>query len=229
MEAKKTFSANFERFRPLFLEAGMIVTLLIVFCIFNLKTYEQPVSRIISASHPVPEPEIIPITRREPPAPPPQKTISTQMIIVSNETEVKDSFTINAEARQETEVKPVDTQFIPTARKEEPEIVDEEIFVVVEQMPQYPGGEEARLSYLRKNLHYPSLASEARIQGTVFVSFVIEKNGAVTNIKIIRGIGGGCDEEAIKVVEGMPNWIPGKQRGNPVRVAFNMPIRFVLN
>ncbi len=82
--------------------------------------------------------------------------------------------------------------------------------------------------YLQNNIHYPQLAKDLGIQGRVFVTFVIEKNGSVNDVKLLRGIGGGCDEEAIRVVKSMPKWIPGSQRNIPVRVQYNLPINFRL-
>ena len=113
--------------------------------------------------------------------------------------------------------------------KNESAIIDDEVFLVVEVAPEYTGGEDALIKYLSENILYPQVARESNIQGTVYVSFIIEKNGEVSNTKVMRGIGGGCDEEAVRVVKGMPNWIPGTQRGKPVRVQFNLPIRFVLH
>jgi protein TonB len=106
---------------------------------------------------------------------------------------------------------------------------EEPIFTVVEDMPKYPGGEEARNKYMVDNIKYPEGARKNGIQGRVFVSFVVEKDGAVTDVKVLRGIGGGCDEEAVRVIAAMPNWQPGKQDGKPVRVQFNMPISFNLD
>ncbi len=103
-----------------------------------------------------------------------------------------------------------------------------EIFTVVESMPEYIGGDEARMSFLQENIKYPQLARESGIQGTVFVTFVVETNGSVTDVRVLRGIGGGCDEEAVRVVKIMPKWKPGMQRSKPVRVQFTMPIRFTL-
>jgi len=103
------------------------------------------------------------------------------------------------------------------------------IFVEVDQWPRFPGGEEARIQFLRENISYPEAARSARIQGNVFVAFVVEKDGSITNVRIVRGVGGGLDEEAVRVVEGMPKWAPGLKGGQPVRVEFTMPIRFVLN
>jgi len=105
---------------------------------------------------------------------------------------------------------------------------EETVFVVVEKMPEYPGGEDALTEYLVSNIKYPVEAKTKGIQGRVFVSYIVEKDGAVTNAKILRGIGGGCDEEAVRVVSSMPKWIPGTQRGEPVRVQFNLPIMFSL-
>jgi len=105
---------------------------------------------------------------------------------------------------------------------------DDSIYIVVEQAPQYPGGQEALMKYLAENIQYPDLARQNNIQGTVYVSFVVEKNGAVSNVKILRGIGGGCDEEAMRVVRKMSDWTPGYQNGEAVRVQFNLPLRFIL-
>jgi TonB family protein len=107
-------------------------------------------------------------------------------------------------------------------------VADEDIFTVVEQMPVFPGGDEGRIKYLVENIKYPEAARKAGIEGTVFVTFVVEKDGSVSNARILRGIGGGCDEEALRVVSAMPTWKPGVQRGKPVRVQFNVPLKFNL-
>jgi TonB family protein len=103
-----------------------------------------------------------------------------------------------------------------------------EVFVFVEEAPCFPGGDKARIKFLIKNISYPKAAKENGIQGTVYISFVIEKDGRVSNAKVLRGIGGGCDEEALRVINKMPKWKPGVQRGKTVRAQFNMPIRFTL-
>ena len=113
----------------------------------------------------------------------------------------------------------------------EPEVTlvqEAEIYLAVEDPPQFPGGEESRHSFIRENTRYPKTANGKGIQGTVYVTFVVEPNGSLTGIKILRGIGGGCDEEALRVVNVMPKWLPGKQKGKPVRVQLNMPIKFVM-
>ena len=122
----------------------------------------------------------------------------------------------------------VEDYFVSRVDVEEENVVEAEIFTIVEEQPSFPGGEAALMEYLAKNISYPPMAKESGIQGTVFVTFVVEPNGSVTNVKILRGIGGGCDEEASRVVKNMPGWKAGKQRGKPVRVQFNLPIKFVL-
>ena len=119
----------------------------------------------------------------------------------------------------------------PVANSENQKITEEKEvpLVVAEQMPQFPGGENEMLRFIKTNLRYPVSAQENGIQGTVIINFVVNREGKITNIKVVRGIGFGCDEESIRVMGKMPDWSPGKQRGQAVSVSFTMPIRFVLN
>ena len=103
------------------------------------------------------------------------------------------------------------------------------VYQIAEEMPEFPGGVEALMDFVGKNVKYPEEAKEKEISGRVFVSFVIEKDGSVSNVKVLRGIGGGCDEEAVRVIKGMPKWKPGIQKGKPVRVSYMMPINFKLD
>ena len=105
---------------------------------------------------------------------------------------------------------------------------ENDVYQIVEEMPQYPGGEEALMEYVSKNIVYPQEAQEKGISGRVFVGFIVEKDGSVSEVKVLRGIGGGCDEEAVRVISGLPKWKPGKQEGKPVRVSYQMPINFKL-
>ena len=103
------------------------------------------------------------------------------------------------------------------------------VYQIAEEMPEFPGGVEALMDFVGKNVKYPEEAKEKEISGRVFVSFVIEKDGSVNEVKVMRGIGGGCDEEAVRVIKGMPKWKPGIQKGKPVRVSYMMPINFKLD
>lgn len=224
MEAKKTPKADLENKRRTFLQIGIALTLVAVLLAFEWKQYERPDYDLGTLEMDFIEEEEIPITRQEQPPPPPPPEPSTELIIVDDDVEIEEEFTIDVEADVFTEVQ----EFTPIVVQEE-EIEEDVIFTVVEDQPAFPGGEEARIRYLQENLRYPQMAREAGIQGTVFVTFVVERDGSVTDVRVLRGIGGGCDEEAVRVVRNMPRWQPGRQRGQPVRVQFNMPIRFVLN
>ena len=134
---------------------------------------------------------------------------------------------INAEADEETAIE----AYIPVQElvQVEEEIVEEEpIFMVVESAPSFPGGTAALMQFLSDNLKYPMMAREANIHGTVFLSFIVSKTGEISDITVLRGIGGGCDEESVRVVKLMPKWEPGKQRGVPVKVRFTLPVKFIL-
>lgn len=224
MEAKKTPKADLETKKRIFLQIGLIIALLGVLVAFEWKQYERPEYDLGSLEMDFIEEEEIPITRQEQPPPPPPPEPSTELIIVDDDVEIEEEFTIDVEATVYTEIQ----EFTPIIVQEE-EVAEDVIFTVVEDQPSFPGGEEARIRYLTDNLRYPQMAREAGIQGTVFVTFVVERDGSVTDVRVLRGIGGGCDEEAVRVVRNMPRWQPGRQRGQPVRVQFNMPIRFVLN
>jgi protein TonB len=96
-------------------------------------------------------------------------------------------------------------------------------------MPEFPGGNPAMTDFLEKNIHYPSYAMDNRIEGTLYISFIIEETGKISSVNVLRGIGGRCDEEAARAVNSMPDWSPAYLNGQPIRVRFNMPITFKLN
>ncbi|MBU1009757.1 MAG: energy transducer TonB [Bacteroidetes bacterium] len=111
---------------------------------------------------------------------------------------------------------------------EMPDTTHKEVFTLVEEMPEFPGGPEMMFNFIGQNIHYPKEARENGIQGRVFVNFVVEYDGSVSSVKVLRGIGGGCDEEAARVIASMPRWKPGKQGGKAVAVMVNSPISFRL-
>ena len=111
----------------------------------------------------------------------------------------------------------------------EPEPEEEEIFMVVEDAPEFPGGTQALLDYLRKNIKYPPICRENGIQGRVLVSFVVNKDGAIVEPQVVKSVNKQLDQEALRVISTMPNWKPGKQRGKPVRVKYTVPVNFRLN
>ena len=170
-----------------------------------------------------------------PPPPPPEAIVEkvkfTAPVVVEDttiEVNMASMDDLNKKGNNEAPTEDVEVEVKEEAPKVIETPVQAEIFTVVEEQPGYPGGEEARIGFLQQNIKYPEEAKELGIQGKVFVTFVVEVDGSITDVRVLRGIGGGCDEEAIRVVRAMPKWVPGKQRGVPVRVQFNLPIKFTL-
>lgn len=138
-------------------------------------------------------------------------------------------FALLMKAQTADSVKTVVSPEIIKSDKIIPEDSTKEVFNVIDEFPEFPGGQEALMNYLATNINYPREAMETGIQGIVYVTFIVEADGSITNIEVPKRIGGGCDEEAIRVVQSMPKWKPGKQDGEPVRVSFSLPIRFILH
>ncbi|MFZ4705843.1 MAG: energy transducer TonB [Bacteroidales bacterium] len=171
-----------------------------------------------------------------PPPPPPPPEAEEQKVkfvapIVTTDSVVETPDIFNQDDLNKKPIEAVAVEEVSAAVVEEVIEVEEAkpIFTIVEEMPSFPGGEGELAKFLGANIVYPQIAKESGIQGTVYVSFVVDSKGKVTDVRVLRGIGGGCDEEALRVVRMMPSWRPGKQNGQSVRVQFNMPIRFTLN
>ncbi|MCK5857405.1 MAG: energy transducer TonB [Bacteroidales bacterium] len=223
MEIKKTDRASLEKNRNTYILIGLVITLSLVWYAFDHKTYDKEEIVIVQNAMLEDEEDLILQTQRnEPPPPPPPPQQTTVIEIVEDDVEV-DDIEIDAETDDDEEI---EEQVLEEEEAEDDK--EDEIFVFVEDQPGYPGGDKARIKYLQENIKFPVMAIESGIQGTVYVTFVVEKDGRITSVKVLRGIGGGCDEEAVRVIKRMPKWKPGKQRGRSVRVQFNMPVRFVL-
>jgi protein TonB len=225
MEEKKSPKANLENKKLMFMQIGMIISLLIAWLAFEHKSYDKrEIDPSLLRQTEVVEEEMVEITKQEEPKPQPVEMPkqTTQLEIVEDDVEVED-IEINAEVDQ-TEVL---EEYVPVEVVEE-DVQEQEIFQIVEEMPSYPGGDAKLMEFVAKNIKYPQIARETGIQGRVFVGFVVEPDGSVSNVKVLRGIGGGCDEEAMRVVKSMPKWKPGKQRGKAVRVSYMLPVNFKL-
>lgn len=116
----------------------------------------------------------------------------------------------------------------PAPAQQVVEEVKEEVFLVVEEMPEFPGGQAAMMKHIASNIKYPRVAQQQGLEGRVIVNFVINSKGEVDNVEVVKGIGGGCDEEAVRVIKSLPKFKPGKQNGRPVSVKFTVPIKFAL-
>ena len=139
----------------------------------------------------------------------------------------------NEKKNEQAEVPAVQQAEAPTSPVETTpmnnEATVEEAFTMVEEMPEYPGGLEAAMKWIANELKYPAIAQENGVQGRVTVRFIINKDGSVSDAIVVKGIDPHLDKEALRVISKMPNWKPGKQRGQAVRVSFNLPVRFKLN
>ena len=217
MEPKKNPEISLEKKKGLFFQIGLVVTLVIVLGAFEWKSYEKVDYNLGQLNLDDLEEEIIPITRQEitppPPPPPPPEVI----VIVEDIVEIVD------EAKIET------TESDEMVAIEIEEESDEEVFMVVENMPEFPGGDAGLMKYIQNNVKYPPIAKEYNITGKVYVSFIVDKSGSVTDVKIARGVDKSLDAEALRVVKSLPKYKPGKQRGKAVRVMFTIPINFTLN
>ena len=225
MEEKKSPKANLENKKLMFMQIGLIISLIIAWLAFEHKSYDKrEIDPSLLRQTEVVEEEMVEITKQEEPKPQPVEVPkqTTQLEIVEDDVEVED-IEINAEIDQAEVVE----DYTPVEVQEE-EVVEVEVFTIVEEMPSYPGGDQKMYEYLGKNIKYPQIARESSIQGRVFVNFVVEPDGSVSNVKVLRGIGGGCDEEAVRVVKSMPKWKAGKQRGKAVRVSYTLPVVFKL-
>ncbi|RXQ96512.1 energy transducer TonB [Ancylomarina salipaludis] len=226
MEVKKSQKADLENKRSLFLQIGLVLTLAMVFLAFEWRVETSEANVLDTVQELQVDDEIIPVTTTEPikppPPPPPAPRIADVIDIVDNDEEIDEVLEIVDSGTDMDEE--VDIQV-----KEDIEDDDEEkIFVIAENMPEFPGGDAALFSWISNNIKYPVIAQENGITGRVYLNFVVNKQGGIENVKVTRGVDPSLDKEAIRVINKMPKWIPGKQRGKPVNVSFSVPINFQL-
>ena len=222
MRKRKNNKSELESKKLIFFQLGLIVVLLSVLYAFEYKsyeTYELPDFDRYAIEIPS---DLIPPTVHKKPLPPPPKPIVIIKVDFTNEID-DEPIEIDVLANEETPIKDWEPFVEP-----EPSIIEPEFVYIAEEQPSFPGGNAAMMKFLANNIEYPKLAIEVSITGIVYVTFITEKDGSITNIEIIKEIGGGCDEEAVRVIHLMPKWNPGKQNGFPVRVKLTLPIKFSL-
>nr|WP_321356736.1 energy transducer TonB [uncultured Draconibacterium sp.] len=228
MEVKKEQKADLERKRNTFFLIGLVVALGATLVAFEWTTKPAKADSLGVIQSLEVEEEIIPVTReaelKPPPPPPPPKVIEV-LNIVDDDIEIEDELLIeDTEADDETVI---DVQPLIVSTDEEEEAVDE-IFVVVEEVPEFPGGIRALYQYINSNVRYPVIAQENGIQGRVYVKFVVNETGDVSDAQVLRPIDPSLDKEALRVINSLPRFKPGKQRGKPVKVYYNAQITFKL-
>ncbi len=226
MEVKKTKKADLENKRGLFLEIGLVLTLALVFLAFEWRVDASKAEILDIVEDIQVDEEMVPITKTEPikppPPPPPAPKVADVLNIVDNDEEIDEELDIeDSEADIDEEVEIM-------VREDEEDDDDEKIFVIAENMPEFPGGDVELFRWISKNIKYPVIAQENGIMGKVYLNFVVNKHGDIENVTISRGVDPSLDKEAIRVVKKMPRWKPGLQRNKPVNVSFFLPINFQL-
>ena len=168
--------------------------------------------------------EMLEIPPTEQPPPPPPQVQQPQIIEVPDEEEIEEEIQVkfDVEVTEETKVQQIVIQ------AEEPKEEVEEIFTIVEDPASPVGGMTAFYKYVGDKIKYPPQARRMGVEGRVFVEFIIDKDGSISEVRAVKGIGAGCDEEAVRILQGAPKWKPGKQRGKPVRQRMVLPITFKL-
>lgn len=228
MEIKKTQRADLEKDKSLSFLMGLVIALAILFVGFEWGERDIEVATDSGIAQVVEEEEIEASVQNEPPPPPPEPEVIKQpeiINIVEDNVTVEETEFISSE--DDASQAQIDT-YVPPVEEEEEEIDENFVFVTVEKMPEYPGGDAALLKWISEHINYPTIAAENGIQGRVSCSFVIERDGSVTDVQVVRPVDPNLDKEAIRVLKSMPKWKPGEQRGKPVRVKYSLPVRFKL-
>ena len=229
MEPKKNPKSDLGRTRfPLFL-FGLAISLTLVITAFEWKFYDA-LETISLGSLEEEETEMIEIPITEMPPPPPPVLQQPEIIEVPEEEEIEEQIEMELDVEVEEEMVPdvpvkIDAPPPPPPKEEK----EDEIFLVVENKPEPHGGIGKFYEYIGKNMKYPKQARKLGVEGTVIIEMVVDKDGSLTDFKVLKGIGAGCDEEALRVLKSAPKWKPGKQRGRAVKVKMTVPMRFKLS
>jgi protein TonB len=223
MEIKKAPEADLTKKTGLFLNIGLVVSLLLVIFAFEYKSYDEGDLMDLGQINDDFE-EMTEIPPTEQPPPPPPKIKQPEIIEVPDEEEIEEEIEVDLD------VEITEEEVIEHIEFEEPEEeVADEIFTILEENAAPKGGYSVFYKFVKKKMKYPPRARRMGIEGKVFVEFVVNEDGSLVDVKVIKGIGAGCDEEAARVVKSHPNWNPGKQRGVPKRQKMTIALVFKLN
>ena len=227
MEVKKSPKADLEGKKSTGLLIGYVLALAVMFIAFEWSERDKVINIDSGLSEVVFEEEMIPITEQEEqkaPPPPPEAPKAEEIIeIAENDADVEET---TIQASDETD-KAVEVKYVPVEVEEE-EVEEQQIFQVVEEMPEFPGGMAECMKWLGKNIKYPTISQENGVQGRVIIQFVVNRDGSIVDAQVARGVDPYLDKEALRVVGLMPKWKPGKQRGKEVRVKYTLPVMFRL-
>ena len=232
MEIKKNPKADLEGKKSLGFLMGVVVGLAVLFVGFEWGERDRQITLDNAIATIIQEEEIeATVQQNEPPPPPPEpEVIKAPDIITIVEDNVKVEHTEIMSSEDDASRAQVDTYVAPvTIAVEEEEEADDHVFVSVEKMPQFPGGDVALMKWISDNMKYPPIAAENGIDGRVYCHFVVNADGSVVDVEVTRPLDPNLDKEAVRVLRLLPKFQPGEQRGKPVRVKFSVPVRFQLN
>ncbi len=224
---KKYPDVDLNKYSSLLFNLGLIISLGVSLMAFEWKTYdEQKVASLGTLA--VTEEEVMEIPPTEQKPPPPPKLVQPEIIEIPDDEEIEEDIDVDLNVEVDAQTSVTAPVVVPKKAVVVEEEVVEEVFTVVEEGAEPEGGLDGFYKYLGKALKYPSQARRMGVEGKVYIQFVVEKDGSLTDIKVVKGIGAGCDEEAERVVKEAKKWKPGKQRGRPVRQRMVIPIIFKL-
>lgn len=224
MELKKNAQADLTKKAGMFLNLGLTLSLAAVIVAFEWRSYDDAGMVDLGSVEDDFE-DILEIPPTQQPPPPPPKVQLPEIVEVPDEEEIEEEIEVELDVEVTEETVVEDIVFEEAPAEEEVE----EVFTIVENQPEFPGGMPAFYKFVGGNMKYPAQARRMGIEGRVFVQFVVDKDGTVTEVKAVKGIGAGCDEEAERVLRMSPKFKPGKQRGRSVKVRMVLPIIFKLN
>jgi len=225
MHIKKSEKASLENDKLIYVLMGLVFVLSLVFVALEwtekeVTKYEVTDTEFLFEE----EVEIQQTSQETPPPPPPPAVQEVEVLNVVEDNVETESIEVNTEDDKETEVVIAAPVEAPVEEEEE-----EVVFVVVEKMPEFPGGQQALFKYLSENVKYPVIAQENGIQGRVICQFVVNRDGSIVDVEVVRSGGDpSLDKEAVRVIKSMPKWKAGQQRGKPVRVKYTVPVNFKL-
>lgn len=221
MELKKNPNLELTKYTALFFNIGLVVAIGLVMIVFEWETVESTSEVKLESSESLFE-EILDVSLTYQEPPPPPKIQAIKIIEIPDDEDIEESIIIDLDIElDEEEV----IQELVVEDSPEEEVADE-VFSVVEEMPSFPGGNAEFYEYVSKNLKYPKKAIKANVEGKVIVRFVVDENGDISDVEVLKGIGYDCDEEAVRVLQSSPDWKPGKQRGRNVKVRVMVPLTF---
>ena len=225
MQAKKSEKASLEKDKLVYVLMGLVFVLSLVYVALEWTEREVTKYEVTDTEFLFEEEVDIQQTSQEtPPPPPPPAVQEVEVLNVVEDNVETESIEVNTEDDKEQEVVIAAPVEAPVEEEEE-----EVVFVVVESMPEFPGGQQALFKYLSENVKYPVIAQENGIQGRVICQFVVNKDGSIVDVEVVRSGGdASLDKEAVRVIKSMPKWKPGKQRGKAVRVKYTVPVNFKL-